>query len=213
MAKEILSFQTKGDAMDHSVFLDHPRSRSKLCVPYRRDARLLLQWVNDPEVRQYLMRFAPVMLEGEEKWLGDMALSSGRMHPITDAMLLIVAKDTNKRIGTIGLHRIDWRNRHATTGTIIGVKQYWSKGYGTDAKMLLLNWAFNELGLNKVESRVIVFNERSLAYAKRCGYEEVGRLKRHIFRHGEWHDKIILEAHAEQWRPLWKKFQDGTFRT
>jgi RimJ/RimL family protein N-acetyltransferase len=199
--------------MDHCVFLDHPKSRSKLCVPYWRDARLLLHWFNDPEVRQYMQRFAPLMLEGEEKWLTDMAIPSGRMHPISNATLLIVCKSDHKRIGTMGIHQIDWRNRHATTGTTIGNKAYWGRGFGTDAKMLLLNWAFNELGLNKVESRVIAFNERSLAYGKRCGYEEVGRLKRHILRHGQWHDEVILEVHAEAWQPLWQKFQDGTLRS
>lgn len=198
--------------MDHSVFLDHPHSRSRLCVPYRRDARLLLTWINDPEVRQYLMRYQPTMLEGEEKWLSDMGVRTGSTQAITDAMLLIVEKQTNKRVGTIGLHRIDWKNRNAATGTLIGNKPYQGKGYGTDAKMLLLNWAFNELGLNKVESRVLAFNERSLAYAKKCGYEQVGNLKKHIWRNGLWHDEIILEVHAEAWRPLWKKFEDGAFR-
>jgi len=198
--------------MDHSKFLDQEKSRSMLCVPYFKDARLMMQWINNPEIRRYLMRYAPVMLEGEQKWLSDMGAESISTHAIQNALFLIVNKSTNKRIGSIGLHRIDWKNRNATTGTLIGNTQYQSKGLGSDAKMLLLNWAFNELGLNKVESRVIAFNERSLGYAKKCGYEVVGRLKRHIFREGQWHDEIILEVHSDAWQPLWKKFEAGDFR-
>jgi RimJ/RimL family protein N-acetyltransferase len=198
--------------MDHAKFLDHPHSRIMLCVPYQKDARLLMQWINDPETRQYLMRYAPVMLAGEEKWLQEMGVRTASLHPVENAMLLIVEKTNHKRIGTIGLHHIDWKNRNATTGTLIGNKDYLGRGFGTDAKMLMLNWAFNELGLNKVLSRVIAFNERSLAYGKKCGYQEVGRLKRHIFRDGDWHDEVILEVHNEDWQKLWIKFEHGEFR-
>ena len=55
----------------------------------------------------------------------------------------------------MGLHTIDWKNRHATTGTFIGEEQWRGKCFGTHAKMLLLRWAFDELGLNKIESRAI----------------------------------------------------------
>jgi RimJ/RimL family protein N-acetyltransferase len=198
--------------MDHSVFLNHKESRAMLCVPFRRDARLMMQWMNDEDTRSFLMRFAPIMLEGEEKWLLGMAEKSAHMHPISDAVFLLVDKASSKRIGTMGLHKIDWKNRFAVTGTVIGSKQHLSKGLGTDAKMVLLNWAFNELNLNKVESRVLSFNERSAAYAKKCGYKEVGRLRRHIFRKGAYHDEIILEVHNEEWQPLWKKFEEGVFR-
>lgn len=197
--------------MDHSVFLDHPCSRVMLCVPYRRDARLMMQWMNNPDTRQYLMRFAPIMLESEEKWLSDMAHRSSLQHPMTDAVFVMVTKDDNKRIGTMGLHKIDWKNRFAITGTVIGNKQRRGQGLASDAKMLLLNWAFNELGLNKAESRVFATNERSLAYGAKCGYQEVGRLSRHIFRHGEYQDEVILEVHNKEWQELWKKFEAGTF--
>ncbi len=202
--------------MNHAMFLDHPHSRAMLCVPYRRDAQLLMQWMNDPETRQYLMRYAPIMLEGEEKWLTEMAHRSASQHAITDAMFVIVAKNGSKgggkRVGTMGLHKIDWKNRNAITGTVIGNKHYRGEGLASDAKMLLLNWAFNELGLNKVESRVIATNGRSLAYGAKCGYQEVGRLRRHVFRHGEYQDEVILEVHTKEWQELWKKFEAGTFR-
>ena len=77
--------------------------------------------------------------------------------------------------------------------------------------MLLLSWAFNEGGLNKVDSRVIANNQPSLAYCRKCGYAEVGRQKRHIFRHGVYLDEVILEVHTNEWQKLWKEFEAGTF--
>lgn len=197
--------------MKHIVFADHKNSRSILCVPGKSHVTLLTRWLNDEDVRQFLLRFAPVMLEGEGEYLSQLAAGTAKRGAITDAMFLIVNKRTNHPIGTIGLHQVDWKNRHALTGTLIGDKSQWGQGFGTDAKMLLLNWAFNDLGLNSIESHVIEYNERSAAYSKKCGYKEAGRLRQRHFRHGRFHDELIFEVLANEWREVWKKFEVGTF--
>jgi RimJ/RimL family protein N-acetyltransferase len=196
--------------MKHLVFADHKNSRSMLCVPGKKHAALLTGWVNNPEIRQFLLRCGPTMLETEEAWLSQMAADATR-GTMTHAMFLIVDKDGNKPIGTIGLSQIDWKNRHALTGTFIGKKDMWGKGYGTDAKMLLLNWAFNELALNSIESHVIEFNRRSVAYSKKCGYKETGRLRQRHFRNGKYYDEVLLDVLAKEWHPLWQKFEKGSF--
>lgn len=199
--------------MEHfATFCDHPHSCVSLRVPEKFDADLVLPWMNDTEIRRYTNRFAPIMREAEEAYFTRMAAGSEKTHAITDATFIIVNKEPRKSIGVIGLHQIDWRNHRATTGTVIGEPSFRSKGLGADAKMLLLNWAFNELGLLKIESRVVAFNDRSQAYSRKCGYEEVGLLKRHHFRNGQWADEVIMEVHARKWRRLWKKFEEGNFR-
>jgi len=97
----------------------------------------------------------------------------------------------------MGLHRINYLNQNASTGAAIGEKKYWSKGYGTAAKMLLLKWAFLELNLRAVQSSVFAFNERSAHYNGKCGYQEVGRLPKWRFRDGQWHDEIIMVVTRE----------------
>ncbi len=61
----------------------------------------------------------------------------------------------------MGIHRINWKDRTATTGAVIGEKAYWDKGYGSEAKMLVLDYAFNMLNLRKICSQVLAFNKRS----------------------------------------------------
>jgi RimJ/RimL family protein N-acetyltransferase len=107
----------------------------------------------------------------------------------------------------MGIHRINWKDRTANTGAFIGEKQYWGKGYGTDAKMVLIDYAFNTLGLRKLSSHVYAFNERSIAYSKHCGYVEEGRLIRQRFIEGEYHDEVILSLFKEQWLPYWDAYQ------
>ncbi len=72
--------------------------------------------------------------------------------------------------------------------------------------MLLLEYAFRELNLRKIYSDVIGYNERSLAYAKKCGYVEEARLPNHFYRKGQYWDKVILVVYREEWEKLWKEF-------
>lgn len=107
----------------------------------------------------------------------------------------------------MAIHQIDWVNGTATTGAMIGEKEYWGKGYGSEAKMLLLDYAFNRLGLRKICSNVIAFNGRSKRYSEKCGYREEARRKAQFFRDGTYHDEIWLAVFRENWLPLWKKYQ------
>lgn len=164
------------------------------------DATLLTTWINDPEITRFLARVFPMTLLAEEEWLRGLPARSD-----TDVVLMIATRE-DVPIGTIGLHHIDWVHRRATTGTLIGNKEYQGKGYGTDAKMLLLDFAFNRLGLLKICSHVHDFNGRSLRYSEKCGYVEEGRLKRHNFIDGAWHDEVQLAVFRDTWLPLWEEY-------
>jgi RimJ/RimL family protein N-acetyltransferase len=164
------------------------------------DAPSLQKWINDVELTQFLLRDRPVG-EKEERRFIELSSSSK-----VDVVLGIVTKNEGKLIGTIGLHNIDHVHGHAVTGTLIGEKEYWNKGYGTEAKMLLLDLAFNRLNLSVIRSDVIAYNGRSIAYAKKCGYRQVGRLPGWIERDGKRHDEVILVVTAKRWRPLWEAY-------
>ncbi|MCF7815701.1 MAG: GNAT family N-acetyltransferase [Candidatus Pacebacteria bacterium] len=164
------------------------------------DVPLLLKWINDPEVSKYLKVHLPMMEADENEWFTSMHKRKPR-----DMVVAIVVDD--KPIGTMGLHGIDHRQGHATTGALIGEKDCWDKGYGSEAKMLLLEFAFNVLNLRKVYSNVIAFNERSHAYSLKCGYKEEGRLKDHHYAQGKYWDQIWLSVYRNDWELLWETFR------
>ncbi len=191
--------------MQMPIFLSHPTARCDLTVPGREHILLALRLQNEPEGRKYLGRYMPIGEKQEEEWF-----AKANSAP-NDAVFMITLKDEpHTAIGMMGLHQIDWKNRRAITGAVI-LREHCNKGIGSSAKMLLLKWAFDDLGLNKIESRTIAFNGRSVAYSLRCGYREIGRLRQHHFRCGKWNDEIILEVYGREWRKLWKKFEAGTF--
>lgn len=166
------------------------------------DVPTLLRWINDPEVNQYLSAYLPVMEQREEKWLESLAKEDNNTH-------IIFGIETHEGffIGTMGIHHVDWHNRIAITGALIGEKEYWGQGYGTDAKMVLLEYAFNTLNLRKIYSSVIAYNERSLRYSLHCGYRIEGRRRKHWFRRGRYWDDIILGVFKREWLPVWRRYQ------
>lgn len=175
--------------------------KTVLRAPEMSDVPLLTKWVNDPEVRRFVStRIAPVTEAGEVEWVK-------RANSDDKSVRLIIEAD-DKPIGTMGIHGINLADRRCTTGAMIGEKEYWGRGYGTDAKMILLHHAFNTIGLRKVCSDVIAYNERSLRYSLKCGYKEEGRRKDHIFREGKFWDLIELGLFKENWLPIWERYQE-----
>ncbi|MBU1290447.1 GNAT family N-acetyltransferase, partial [bacterium] len=119
----------------------------------KKDLEEIMKWVNDREVTKYLSAFLyPVSWAEEEKFL-ERAMS----HNDTEKNLVMETKEGDY-VGQISLHKIDWKNRNAELGIVIGNKEYWGKGYGTDAIKILLNHAFNQMNLYKVYLRVFDYN-------------------------------------------------------
>ncbi len=81
------------------------------------------------------------------------------------------------------------------------------QGYGTEAKMLLLDYAFNTLNLRKVCSTVLAFNGRSQRYNEKCGYVVEGVQKAQVFRDGSYHDLILMAVFRDDWLPVWREYQ------
>ncbi|OGM96452.1 MAG: hypothetical protein A3B86_03260 [Candidatus Yanofskybacteria bacterium RIFCSPHIGHO2_02_FULL_38_22b] len=166
----------------------------------RADIPTLTCWINDPDVREFIGSVLPQTEKQEEEWFNKLGSNDQNI------VLGVETKD-GVLIGSMGIHQINWRDRICTTGALIGEKDYWGKGYGTDAKMLLLDYIFNTLNLNKVCSAVIVYNKRSLHYSLHCGYKVEGRRKNHVFRKGRYWTLIELGLFKEDWLSIWKNYK------
>lgn len=162
------------------------------------DLNKCLRWINDPEVRCFLSSYLPVSEQKEIEWFDEKDENKIR---------LAIETKKGKFIGNIVLERINYRNRTATTGIIIGEKEYWGKGYGTDAKMTLLNYAFNVLNLRKIYSQVLAFNKRSINYSKKCGYTTEGTFKKDCFVNGKYVDIICLAVFKQDWLKTWEEYK------
>ena len=164
------------------------------------DAEILVRFVNNPEITQFIGRRYPITEAKEKSWLKDARESM-------DESPVFGIEVDNTLIGTMSLEKGDEVNRTAETGAMIGRPDYQGQGYGTSAKMLLLKYAFDELNLRIVYSRVYAFNEASQAYSQKCGYEHVATLPDKQYVKGEFVDELIFQVTHGMWRPQFEKWQ------
>lgn len=159
----------------------------------RTDAPLLQQWINDPEVTRTLLAYGPANLAVEEQWI------DGLYKTDHDVVLGIVIKATDKLIGATGLHQIDYKNRHAQFGIMIGDKHEWHKGYGTDAAALMVAYAFDTLNLNRVWLHVYETNSYGIKAYEKVGFRKEGVLRQDTFRDGRYFDALAMAILREEW--------------
>ena len=155
------------------------------------DAPLLHRWIVDPDTRRFVQNRWPLMLPDEQNWIE-------RVQQNKNGVTLMIVAPDGTPIGTMGIGGISWIDGTGVTGSMIGEHEYRGNGYGTDAKLALLECAFNTFGLRKIRASVYESNERSYRCLRRCGYEEEGRLYRERFIEGAYHDEILMAVHREQ---------------
>jgi RimJ/RimL family protein N-acetyltransferase len=125
--------------------------------------------------------------------------------PVTGLTFAIVLRDTGELIGRNELDHLDLVHRSAETGTELFRAEHRGKGYGTEAKHLLLRYAFDVLHLHMVWAIVWEENPRSRAALQKQGYRLAGctpwRGTHHGVPSGDWNfDLLASEWHAARAR-------------
>ncbi|MDW5564093.1 MAG: GNAT family protein [Methanomassiliicoccus sp.] len=155
------------------------------------DLPTFVKWINDPEVTEYLQFEPPMSLEDEVTWYHHMIRSKDRAFAIETL--------DGRLIGNIGLIGLDWRNRRTDLGIMIGEKDAWSRGYGTDAITVMLRYLFGEFGLNRVGLYVDVGNQRAIRCYEKCGFQREGVVRAHRFKDGRYVDSALMSVLSVDW--------------
>lgn len=152
-----------------------------------------LRWINDPEVLVTLGRRQPTGRAAEKEWLQEQYKSDEHMN------LAIVIKDGDRHIGNCGFNEIDYIDRSAVFGILIGEKDAWGRGYGPEAARLVLKHGFEELGLHRVGLDVYSHNTRAIRAYEKAGFVREGTLRESYFRNGVYHDTIVMSVLESEW--------------
>lgn len=109
-----------------------------------------------------------------------------------------VIYDHDLLVGECSLHGIDWRNRVASIGICIWNPALRRSGYGQYGSEQMINWAFNHLGMLRIEAWINEGNEPSLGLIKRLGFTYEGLLRERHFETGSGKDVHVLSLlHSE----------------
>ena len=152
-----------------------------------------VEWFNDPEVTRWtLIGDLPLSQLKEKAFFEKVAESDG------SDLVFAVETLTGDHIGFAGLHNIDYRHGVATTGSVIGRKDLWGCGYGTEIVKIRTDYCFEVLGLRLLLAEVIDGNDASLRMLKKVGYAEVGRVPKRYWKRGAFRDVILLALTREK---------------
>ena len=150
----------------------------------RDDIPLFVRWLSDARTTEFLALRSPIGLAMEERWFEDLLDHHGR-----DRWYFVICRlEDDRPVGSLDLREIGPTSGGAGLGIVIGDPADTSKGYGSDALRVLLDFGFGELRLERMWLEVFEFNERA-----RHVYERLGFLHEATFRHAFFHGGRYLD--------------------
>lgn len=159
------------------------------------DAPRFVKWFSDPEVNQFIMtRF--VTLKQEKEWIKKIP-EKKKNGEYTFAI------DTKEgvHIGSTGLI-VKKANRMGGFGIVIGDKNYWNSGYGTDTVKTILEYGFKKLKLHKIvlNGGVFSYNTRAIRTYEKAGFKKEGVNREARFYNGKFYDEINMGIIDREWK-------------
>jgi RimJ/RimL family protein N-acetyltransferase len=158
-------------------------------------ARLESQWLGNSEYYR-LLDWEParqVSSKATQKWIEKQYENDDNYN------FAIRALADDRLIGGIGLDGVRWTHRDSFIGIGLGDREYWGKGYGTDAMKVILRYAFTELNLRRVTLDVFEYNQRAIRSYEKAGFIVEGRQRGQILREGRRWDVFYMGILREEW--------------
>ena len=162
------------------------------------DLQYIQKWSNDAELRRLIGEVAPMGRAETEKWYRELLADKDRI------WFVIVLKRGGRVIGEAGLLRMfrPWRNTDMTI--IIGEKDAWRKGYGTEVGHLLLDYAFRRLGFHRISIGVVGFNKRALKFWESLSFKKEGVERDEYYYDNEYSDGIMMSILEDEYEKAHK---------
>jgi RimJ/RimL family protein N-acetyltransferase len=161
------------------------------------DLELLREMINDEKIEKMIGGASfPISTYQQKEWYKSIITDNNNIR------LMIETKEDGA-VGFVNIVDIDWKNRSAFHGIKIANKKFHSKGIGTDAVMAVMNYAFKELQLNRLDGAIIEYNVASTKlYCEKCGWVVEGVRRNSIFKNGKYHNLLIVGILKEEYDDL-----------
>lgn len=169
-------------------------------------SKLIAKWVNDGIVTYYM--FTGQKPQNSEQIAQDFKkqLDAGN-----NVIFLVVDFETEKPIGYAGLYEINSTARKAEFRVLIGEKDFWGKGLGTEITELLTFYGFDRLNLNRIYLGFTADNKGASRAYEKAGYVHEGILKQDIYRNSQYYDSVRMailrnDYYKDKYKEHQKKF-------
>jgi RimJ/RimL family protein N-acetyltransferase len=163
------------------------------------------RWQNDFEVMRTFTGLRPTSSEAIEAWYGRVSTDERETH------FAVYERTTLRLIGHADLHSIDRTHRTAVFGLLIGEKDCWGRGYGTETTQLVVDYGFTGLNLHSIRLSVYSHNTRAIRAYERAGFRVIGRWRESYRLGGRALDTVFMDCLATEFESpnLYRLLPDG----
>jgi RimJ/RimL family protein N-acetyltransferase len=158
-----------------------------------------LQWVRDYEVIKTLNKtdyLRPISFEELKKYCYTL------MQSPHDMFFAIHTIENSLFIGTLRISQMNWRNRVADIGIMIGNKDYWSKGIASDAIQIICYYLFNQCGFRKLTAGFMSINPAMGKIFENLGFKKEGILREQNYFEGKYVDHIYMGCFSNELKSI-----------
>jgi RimJ/RimL family protein N-acetyltransferase len=148
-----------------------------------RDLPKMALWNQDLEVQYLVDGDLPGDLIELERWYRTNV-------PDRHYQIFAIENMNGELIGDLELDHICWNTRQAELRIRIGEKEFWGRGFGSDALSLVITYFMGEKNFQRIYLKVYHFNERAIRCYQKNGFRQIGILQR---GQKDWKDIILME--------------------
>lgn len=165
-------------------------SKVKLREKRLADATDDYAWLTDAELAE--LDAVPLPTTTFPQYLSD--YTSNLRYPPTIRHQFAIETKEGKHIGNCTYYGINETKGEAELGIMIGNRDYWDQGYGTDAVATLLDYVFQRTKLNRLYLKTLISNARAQKCFTKCGFIPHGHLKK------DGYSFVLMELHRQEWQ-------------
>ncbi|MCF6410815.1 GNAT family N-acetyltransferase [Pseudalkalibacillus salsuginis] len=114
-------------------------------------------------------------------------------------LFAIRMNEDDRVVGWVDLDSILWPHRNAWLAIGIGEKELWAQGLGYETMELILNFAFYELNLHRIQLTVFSYNKRAIKLYERLGFKFEGAQREFLQRDGKRFDMCMYGILSCEW--------------
>lgn len=149
-----------------------------LCSLTKENLIKLSEWMNDDEVTRLLFTGSTPTTPDDLPW------------PLENNAVVLGIWSDSKFIGTTGLYSIHPIAHSAEYRILIGDKNYWGRGIGTECTNMVIDYGFDRLNLNMIWLGVNVENKAAVRVYEKTGFVYEGELRQVQYRNGKYYNVV-----------------------
>ena len=167
----------------------------------RKDSELLRLMINSPEVEEMTENWnVPVSSYNQDKWIENYKDSH-------EMIRWMIELDNGTTIGMVSFFDINWITRRASISYKINpFETNRLKGDTKNAVYIAVKYAFDEMGLHRIESVILSFNIMSIKLTESVGFVKEGVFRARILKNGKWCNQVFYGLLEDEF----KRYEDGT---